>query len=441
MFEILSSLKRTHDDNPNRISKARAVGRAKRDWSRRLFLEPLEDRRLLATTDGGLAEFFPWMPVQTLSYGRGADELALADGANVDAWADESGRGNDLGNRQNSVTFVASSPDFNNLPAVQFGDGTPAGPGGDATRGWLESTALLSNGTHAETFWVLSTPHATNTNNSGQSGGFMRIGSNSNQHWDWSDNNIYENFSRGNRPGWNPGAEPTGPLVYNVAGDDDGRWNALIDGSIVRDEATSSVGTPTYHGDWYYGRGQSSNNGNVDWDGVVPEIIITNRTLTDAERLVVQNYLSSKYNIALTAGDLFAGDTSGNGEHDFDLFGVARDADGDEVLDAGSAGFGIEVSSLATTITFWPLTTAAPARRPPASALRACSSGLTVHGRSISPAHRAGRSHLTTATPVLPAMRWTCSSTCCTASTGRASRRWPPSLIRVPGTTRSRFPV
>src|SRR5690606_4553623 len=61
---------------------------------------------------------------------------------------------------------------------------------------------------------------------------------------------------------------------------------------------------------------------------------------------IVQNYLHSKYDLAGSlTGDRFDGDTAGNGEHDFGLFGVAN-VGGDLVLDAGSAGFGIEVAAL-----------------------------------------------------------------------------------------------
>ena len=314
---------------------------------RAMMLETLEPREMLAITAGaGPGGVIPEGPASDVVLWVKADTLGLADGANVDAWADQSGRGNDLGNRQNTVTYIAADPDFNSQPSVQFGNGIAGdGGAGNATRGWLESPALLTNGTQAETMWVLNTPHHTNTNDGQHSGGFMRIGSNSNHHYSWGNRQVYENFSRSGRPGFNVNSDSAAPHIYNVSGDDDGQWRMFVNGNNLNSTGTEN---PTYHGSpWSYGRSNHTNNNNGDWDGSVPEIFITNRPLDDAERLVVQNYLHSKYGIANTlTDDMFAGDTAGNGEHDFDLFGVAR-TQGDSVIDAGAGGFGIEVASLA----------------------------------------------------------------------------------------------
>jgi hypothetical protein len=50
--------------------------------------------------------------------------------------------------------------------------------------------------------------------------------------------------------------------------------------------------------------------------GYIAEIITYTTALNDAQRIIVNNYLSSKYNIALSANDKYAGDTPGNGNYD-----------------------------------------------------------------------------------------------------------------------------
>ena len=101
-----------------------------------MMLETLEPREMLAITAGaGPGGVIPEGPASDVVLWVKADTLGLADGANVDAWADQSGRGNDLGNRQNTVTYIAADPDFNSQPSVQFGNGIAGdGGAGNATR-------------------------------------------------------------------------------------------------------------------------------------------------------------------------------------------------------------------------------------------------------------------------------------------------------------------
>jgi len=79
----------------------------------------------------------------------------------------------------------------------------------------------------------------------------------------------------------------------------------------------------------------------TDLNGALAEIAVFNRDLNTAERVVVENHLSSKYGITLGANDLFGGDASG---FDRDVIGVGQ-ITGDQVVEAGAAGFGIRVAS------------------------------------------------------------------------------------------------
>jgi hypothetical protein len=77
------------------------------------------------------------------------------------------------------------------------------------------------------------------------------------------------------------------------------------------------------------------------------EIFVFNRALNSAERIIIDNYQSSHSGLAfagaVAANDHYLGDTLGNGNYDFAVFGVGDDGTS-EVNNAGMDGFGVEVS-------------------------------------------------------------------------------------------------
>ncbi|MES2763299.1 MAG: T9SS type A sorting domain-containing protein [Bacteroidota bacterium] len=87
--------------------------------------------------------------------------------------------------------------------------------------------------------------------------------------------------------------------------------------------------------------------------GYIAEIITYTTTLNKASRIIVNNYLSAKYNIALSANDKYTGDNAGNGNYDRNVAGVGQDTIqpgtviGSNLTFSASAtlGMGISVSS------------------------------------------------------------------------------------------------
>jgi len=67
--------------------------------------------------------------------------------------------------------------------------------------------------------------------------------------------------------------------------------------------------------------------GTETWAGDIAEVIAFNTNLNVAQRNIISNYLSSKYNITI-ANDLYAGDTGANGNYDFDLGGIGQSSAG-----------------------------------------------------------------------------------------------------------------
>ena len=79
-------------------------------------------------------------------------------------------------------------------------------------------------------------------------------------------------------------------------------------------------------------------------DGDISEAIVFNRALNVAERIIVENYLSAKYNLALTANDKYAGDGAGTGNYDFEVAGVGKEASGSNLSAASSISGGLDVT-------------------------------------------------------------------------------------------------
>ncbi|PSQ76299.1 MAG: hypothetical protein BRD35_06665 [Bacteroidetes bacterium QH_7_62_13] len=67
--------------------------------------------------------------------------------------------------------------------------------------------------------------------------------------------------------------------------------------------------------------------GGEEISGDVGEVIAFSGRLSDVQRILVENYLSAKYDISTTT-DVYAGDNGGNGDYDRGVFGVGQASDG-----------------------------------------------------------------------------------------------------------------
>lgn len=75
------------------------------------------------------------------------------------------------------------------------------------------------------------------------------------------------------------------------------------------------------------------------WDGQVAELLVFNALLSEAQQIVVENYLSARYNIALPAArKKYTMDDAANGHFDHDVVGIGMAADNSAVF--GSRGMG-----------------------------------------------------------------------------------------------------
>lgn len=86
---------------------------------------------------------------------------------------------------------------------------------------------------------------------------------------------------------------------------------------------------------------------NRPFAGYVSEVIIYRVTLNDACRIIVNNYLSAKYDIALAANDKYQGDNSANGHMDRQVGGVGQEASGNNTTFNPSVTGGMGITATA----------------------------------------------------------------------------------------------
>ncbi|RMH77222.1 MAG: DUF4347 domain-containing protein [Cyanobacteria bacterium J007] len=91
------------------------------------------------------------------------------------------------------------------------------------------------------------------------------------------------------------------------------------------------------------GAGRTEGTANDFFKGDISEIILYSESLNEAQRAIVENYLSAKYDTPLSAGDVYLGDTPENGNYDEDVAGIGRSASGTQES-SSSAGLSIENS-------------------------------------------------------------------------------------------------
>ena len=85
---------------------------------------------------------------------------------------------------------------------------------------------------------------------------------------------------------------------------------------------------------WIGGHGTGGGTG---LKGSIAEVFKFTKTITTAERIITENYLSAKYNIALTTNDFYDEDTSGE-DYDFNVAGIGQASDGSSHTDSQGTG-------------------------------------------------------------------------------------------------------
>ncbi len=118
--------------------------------------------------------------------------------------------------------------------------------------------------------------------------------------------------------------------------------SSIYEGETLRKTSTeSSSSVPDKVSPLVLGATHASDN--RAFGGYMSEVIIYRTALNPASRIIVNNYLSAKYNIAISANDKYVGDNAGNGDYDFEVTGVGQESTGNNSAFASSVsgGFGL----------------------------------------------------------------------------------------------------
>lgn len=73
-------------------------------------------------------------------------------------------------------------------------------------------------------------------------------------------------------------------------------------------------------------------------NGRISELFIFNTPLNNAQRIIINNYLSAKYNQTLANNDIYSHDDFGNGDFDHNVAGIGQASDGSSHFDSQGTG-------------------------------------------------------------------------------------------------------
>lgn len=97
---------------------------------------------------------------------------------------------------------------------------------------------------------------------------------------------------------------------------------SILQGAVLSNSGTTV--TPNAAQPIRIGAGNNEGAPDFYFEGSIGEVIIYNTVLNNAQRIIVQNYLSAKYDYALTSDDLYIQDNPANGDYDHDVAGIGR---------------------------------------------------------------------------------------------------------------------
>lgn len=83
------------------------------------------------------------------------------------------------------------------------------------------------------------------------------------------------------------------------------------------------------------------------YGGYTSEIIIYREALSTARRIIINNYLSAKYNISLSANDKYSGDNAVNGDYDREVAGIGQESSGSNTSFSASVSGGLTMAATA----------------------------------------------------------------------------------------------
>jgi hypothetical protein len=266
-------------------------------------------------------------------------------GTAINFWNDQSGNGINVSQSTNAQKPLYRENIMNGFPSIEFDGNSTAGqndyltapdnPLLDNTNGYAIFTVSRLKGFTGDAQAILAKRTTIDVDEA-----FMLFF--------WTSNYFYLDIDGlGDRFNTSP-TTYTLNTNYILSGQYDGTLAAasrskIYDGEILRKTSTETSSlvpdkpSPLLIGSTHVGDARAFN-------GYISETILYRSSLSAPERIIVNNYLAAKYNIALTANDKYVGDDFTNGDYDFEVAGVGKDATGSNNAFASSVSGGIGIS-------------------------------------------------------------------------------------------------
>ncbi len=245
-----------------------------------------------------------------------------ANGEAISTWQDQSGYGYDAVAAATSPSFTASNTNFNNLPTLTF-------LGGNTEYLFIEDDGdeapQLDNTSEISIFYVYNADNSTGV----RAHFSKRISFNNQQSY-----LAYENGSQNSRinNANDVGTNITGGTTYiNSITYDNGTFEHFLNQTSGGTITSGTTSIPNNNSDLNIG---SFNAGDArTFDGDMAELIIYRSYLNNAERMVVETYLGSKYGLSL-AYDFW--DEATYATYDNEIAGIGQHTDGSVAAQATS---------------------------------------------------------------------------------------------------------
>lgn len=265
------------------------------------------------------------------------DNLTLSDTDPVTIWNDVSGNANNATAEVGEQPLFVSSSSMNTMPALRF-DGS--------NDHMVVADADILDGTSGITYFAVIRPNNLNNSPRGILGKRITFGNNTNYAYTWFFwTNRYLNLdinTANNRFNTNP-TQFSNATNYILSMNFDGtlpttqRSKIYSDGSLVKQANETS--TSISNSDRDLTLGALNDNYGTYLGADYAEVIHYNYSLNTAERAIVNNYLSAKFNITIDASiDFYNEDDDANGNFDFNVAGIGQASDGSNHTDSQGTG-------------------------------------------------------------------------------------------------------
>lgn len=265
------------------------------------------------------------------------DAINQVNGTTISAWIDDSGNGNNANQivATKQPVFYESSA-LNNMPIIRF-DGA-----NDEMS--IADSDILDNTTGITMYAVLR-PNNLNGQPKGILGKRLSYSVSANYSYTWffySANKLYLDIVTSNNRFNSDSTKFFNATNYILSWNFDGtleqsqRGNMVNGSDVMVTHPENSTFIPNGNQPVTLG---ALNEGYGTYLGAdFAEIIQFNERLNAAEQIIVQNYLSAKYDIALSTNDYYTQDTVANGNFDFNVAGIGQAADGTNYTDSQGSG-------------------------------------------------------------------------------------------------------